>query len=59
VEPGSSAVSQTQSQAINVSEHPTRNLALPVTLKYRFEGRDVEQKAALYVRRPTAPGPVQ
>lgn len=59
VAPGGSAVSQTQKQTINVSEHPTRNLAVPVTLSYRFKGQDVEQKAALYVRRAAAPGGVQ
>lgn len=59
VAPGGSAVSQTQTQTINVSQHPSRNLAVPVTLNYRFKGRDVEQKATLYVRRQTAPGPVQ
>jgi hypothetical protein len=56
---GGSAVSQTQRTTINVASHATRNLSLPVTLKYRFRGRDVEQKGMLYVRRPTASGPVQ
>ena len=59
VAPGGSAVSQTQRQTINVVQQRSRNLALPVTLKYRFKGRDVEQKATLYVRRATASGPVQ
>ena len=59
VAPGATALSQTQRQTINVVQHRSRNLALPVTLKYRFNGRDVEQKATLYVRRPTASGPVQ
>lgn len=54
-----SAVSQTQTRTIDVARHPSRNLALPVTVKYRLRGRDVEQKDTLYVRRPTAPGPVQ
>jgi len=59
VAPGRSRVSQTQKQTINVSDRPTHNLAVPVTLSYRFKGQDVEQKDTLYVRRPTAPGPVQ
>ena len=59
VAPGGSEVSQTQTQIINVSERPTHNLAVPVTLNYRLNGQDVEQKDTLYVRRPTAPGPVQ
>ena len=59
VAPSASAVSQTQTRTIDISQHPSRNLALPVTLKYRFKGRDVEQKETLYVRRPTAPGGVQ
>lgn len=59
VAPGGSEVSQTQQQTINISERPTHNLAVPVTLSYRFNGQDVEQKATLYVRRPTAPGGVQ
>jgi hypothetical protein len=59
VAPSASAVSQTQTRTIDTSQHPSRNLALPVTLKYRFNGRDVEQKGTLYVRRPTAPGGVQ
>ena len=59
VAPGGSAISQTQRTTINVSRNPSHNLALPVTLNYRFKGRDVEQKDTLYVRRPTAPGPVK
>ena len=59
VAPGGSAVSQTQKTTINVAQHPSKNLALPVTLSYRFKGRDVQQKATLYVRRTTASGPVQ
>ena len=59
VAPSGSKVSLTQRQTINVSQHPSRNLTLPVKLTYRFKGKDVEQKATLYVRRPAAPGPVQ
>jgi len=50
---GGSQVSQTQKQTINVSQRPTHNVAVPVTLSYRFKGQDVEQKDTLYVRRPT------
>jgi hypothetical protein len=56
---GGSAISQTQKQTINVSKNPSKNLSLPVTLKYRFRGRDVEQKERLFVRRTTTQGPVQ
>jgi hypothetical protein len=59
VEPGGSQVSQTQTQTLKVSDRPTHNLAVPVTLNYRFKGRDVEQRDTLFVRRPTAPGGVQ
>ena len=55
---GGSEVSQTQHQTINVSERPSHNLPVHVTLKYTFNGQDVEQKDTLYVRRST-PGGVQ
>jgi hypothetical protein len=53
VAPGASEVSQAQHQTINVSERPTHNLPVPVTLRYTFKGQDVEQKDTLYVRRST------
>jgi len=49
--PGQTAVSQTQKQTINVAQRSSRNLSLPVTLKYRYKGQDVVEKDALYVRR--------
>jgi hypothetical protein len=59
VAPRESAVSQTEKQSIDTSARPTQNYPLPVTVKFTFDGKDVEQKQTLYVRRPAAQGSVQ
>ena len=59
VAPSQSAVSSTQRESLDISAHPTRNVAVPVTVKLSFNGENVELKQTLYVHRPAAPEPVQ
>ena len=59
VAPGQSAVSETEHETISIAGDPSRNLAIPVTLKFRINDRDVEKADTLYVRRAAAPGQVQ
>ncbi len=54
-----SAVSAVQTESIDVSAQPTRNVPVPVTVKFVLNGRSVELAQTLFVRRPVAPEPVR
>lgn len=45
-----SAVSQPESRTIDISELPSNNIAVPITLKFSVDGNDVEEAATLYLR---------
>jgi hypothetical protein len=55
VAPGTSAVSATQSESIDVASMPTRHVPVPVTVKFVFKGQNVEQSQTLVVDRPAPP----
>lgn len=59
VAPGKSAVSATQTQSIDISSRPTHHVPVPVTVKFTFNGQNVELAQTLVVDRPAPSDPVQ